>query len=555
MESRVAPDAAFVELAEAVLEEILELRPELATQLGDHRYDDRLDDLHPDALDRERRRLRIRLAQLSELDRSALSPEHAVDAAMLDVRLRARLLDLEEIRPHEWDPLVANPGNAIYLLLARDFAPLAERLRNVASRLTGVADRLATARRNLGTMPRVAVETALTQFAGTRALLSGELERALAGEPALRREVDPPRRAALSAIDEHLRWLAAALPEAWRDPRLGADLFSRKLELTLDSGSGADAVLARAEARLERVEEEITQTAARISGRPAGTPGMVREVLDVLATQDAVDDESVLPRCVTALGEATRFVEAQQLVTVHDDPTEVIVMPEIHRGVAVAYCDPPGPLETRRLPTYFAVSPTPGDWPPERVTSFYREYNAHMLHNLTVHEAMPGHVVQLGHSARALLPTRVRRAFWSGPFVEGWAVYAEQLMVDRGYRADVHPQAADALRMQQLKMQLRMTINAILDARVHAHGMTEAEAMRLMTERGHQEEGEAVGKWRRALLTSAQLSTYFVGFTELSEVVAARRAGRPEDSDRAVHDAVLAHGSPAPRHLPGLLPT
>jgi uncharacterized protein (DUF885 family) len=130
--------------------------------------------------------------------------------------------------------------------------------------------------------------------------------------------------------------------------------------------------------------------------------------------------------------------------------------------------------------------------------------------------------------------------------VEGWAVYAEELMASHGF-------GGDAVRMQQLKMQLRMTINAILDVRVHTRGMTREEAMRLMIDRGHQEEGEAVGKWRRALLTSTQLSTYFVGWSGVRDIVRAVAAGAPQASARAVHDSVLAHGSPSPRHLRTLL--
>jgi uncharacterized protein (DUF885 family) len=147
----------------------------------------------------------------------------------------------------------------------------------------------------------------------------------------------------------------------------------------------------------------------------------------------------------------------------------------------------------------------------------------------------------------------VRSAFWSGPFVEGWAVYAEQLMVERGYDAGLGPREALAIHLQQLKMQLRMTINAILDVRVHSRGMTEVEGMRLMQVRGHQEEGEAVGKWRRALLSSTQLSTYYVGYVAVKEIVADLRAAHPTWTDRQVHDAVLSHGSPPPRHLRTLL--
>jgi uncharacterized protein (DUF885 family) len=231
---------------------------------------------------------------------------------------------------------------------------------------------------------------------------------------------------------------------------------------------------------------------------------------------------------------------------VYDDPVVVIEMPEFQRGVAVAYCDPPGPLETAPLPTFFAVSPTPADWPAARVESFFREYNAHLVHDLAVHEGIPGHALQLAHARRFQAPTRLRAALWSGPFVEGWAVYAERLMVEQGYRDD-------ALRMQHLKMQLRMILNAILDARVHAHGMTEEEAMRLLLERGHQEDGEAAGKWRRALLSSTQLSTYFVGYIEVSDLAADLAAAHPGLAPRELHGRMLAHGSPPPRHLRSLL--
>jgi uncharacterized protein (DUF885 family) len=400
-------------------------------------------------------------------------------------------------------------------------------------------------------MPRVHVETAIGQFAGTRTLLATELERALTQEPALRAEVEPSRDRAIEAIDAHIDWLRAELGGAAdAEPRLGAEKFSRKLSLTLDTESDADAVLARAESDLTKVEAQIAETAARLD--PSGPAhGQVRRVLDRLAADGVVNDDSIVGLCEQAMQETTEFVREHDLVTVYDDPVKIIVMPEIHRGVAVAYCDPPGPLEREALPTYFAVSPTPEDWSAERVQSFYREYNAHMLHNLTVHEAMPGHVQQLAHNSRYDAAVPVRKALWSGTFVEGWAVYAEQLMADAGYRSDQG--LADASRMQQLKMQLRMTINAILDARVHAHGMTEEEAMRLMMDRGHQEEGEAAGKWRRVLLTSGQLSTYYVGYVEVADLARDLAAARPGTTMRERHDEMLAHGSPAARHLRTLL--
>jgi uncharacterized protein (DUF885 family) len=539
-------------LAGAVLDEYLERHPDLATALGDHRFDDRLPDLSVPAAAEEARWVDGRLASLDALDHTSLAIGEQVDAAILRNRLDANGFALTELRDHEWDPLMANPGTAIYSLLVRDFAPLADRLRSAAGRLRAVPASLEVARRTLHDMPRVHIETAIGQFHGTTALLSTELDAALAREPALRGEVEPARAAALEALDEHVAWLGGQLEVATADPRLGAERFSRKLSLTLDTASDADAVLARAEADLVHIENEIAETAARLD--PAGPrEGQVRRVLDRLAAQGHVDNETIVDLCRQAMAECTEFVSAQQLVTVPDVPVEIIVMPEIHRGVAVAYCDPPGPLESTPLPTYFAVSPTPADWSAERVASFFREYNAHMLVNLTVHEAMPGHVLQLAHSATFESTTPLRKALWSGSFVEGWAVYAEELMVASGFRADFGAGAADALRMQQLKMQLRMTINAMLDARVHAHGMTESEAMTLMTVRGHQEEGEAAGKWRRALLTSGQLSTYYVGYVEVADLARDLAAASPAMSVRERHDLMLAHGSPPPRHLRTLL--
>ena len=266
-------------------------------------------------------------------------------------------------------------------------------------------------------------------------------------------------------------------------------------------------------------------------------------------------DATILPLCREALERLTARVRELDLVTVPDAPVRIIEMPPARRGDGIAYCDAPGPLEPvgpgGPLPTFFAVAPAPDDWDEGRVRSFYREYNGHMLRNLTVHEAMPGHVLQLAHAARYRAATNVRQAAASEPFIEGWASFAEELVASAGLGSD--PEEDAALRLQQLKMRLRTTINAILDVRIHAHGMTEEEAMRLMTRRGHQEEGEAAGKWRRALLGSAQLSTYYVGHRDVSDIARQLAAVHPTWSRRRVHDAILAHGAPPPRHLRALL--
>ncbi|NUR62612.1 MAG: DUF885 domain-containing protein [Catenulispora sp.] len=562
MAETVTPDIAFERLAAAILDEMWQHQPDAATALGLHEHDARLPDRSAAGLAAESAWLAARAADLAEVDTTALSVQNRVDAAILVTELAAQRFRLDELREHEWNPAEANPGGALYMLLARDYAPAATRLAAFAGRLAAVPAALAANRELLTGKPlsRIHVELAVGQFEGTADLLGAELDAALEAAPEARTAIDAVRPAALAALQTHSAWLKERLAagdagdEQFRDPRIGAELFARKLSLNLNTEADAAAILARAEADLERVTGEIAQAAADYEGveLPASTverSALVRRVLNRLADA-APDNDSILEYARTALRQQFAFVRERDLVTVHDDPYEVVAMPEINRGVAVAYCDPPGPLEPAAVQTILAISPTPEGWTQERVDSFFREYNLHMLHNLMVHEAMPGHLLQLQHSQRFTSPTVVRAAMWSGSFVEGWAVYAEELMTRHGYPGDGDPAA---VRMQQLKMQLRMIINTVLDGRVHSHGMTEDEAMALMMERGFQEEGEAAGKWRRALLSSAQLSTYYVGYVEVSDLIRDLRAAHPDWSERQLHDAVLGHGSPAVRYLRELL--
>ena len=553
---RGGADAEFTKLATGYLDDRAERHPDLATGLGDHRFDAHLPDPSQDALASERRALDGWRARLTALDADALADEHQVDAAMMADSLARRVFEIDELAEHTWNPLLANPGRAIYQLLARDFDPLPDRLASVAGRLADVPAALAEARRQLGRMPRVHVETAIGQFGGTIALVSNQVDAALEAAPGSARQIAQVRPAALEALDAHRGWLSARLAEAAPgpdgdlDPRIGPERFARKLSLTLSAAADADAILARARVELDQVSEQIAELAAQIAGSAEAGPATVRRVLDRLAV-DVPDDTTILGFCRDALAAQTAFVTDRRLVSVHEDPIEVIPMPAIDRGVAIAYCDSPGPLEPAPLPTFIAVSPTPADWPPERVSSFYREYNRHMVHDLMVHEAMPGHYLQLQHSRRFTgSGTSLRAALRSGSFVEGWAVYAERIMAEQGYPGDGDPRA---VRMQQLKMQLRTIINAILDARIHGHRMTETEAMTLMIGRGYQEEGEAAGKWRRALLTSAQLSTYYVGYTEVSDLARDLSASDPGLAERDIHDRMLAHGSPPTRLLRTLI--
>jgi uncharacterized protein (DUF885 family) len=265
-----------------------------------------------------------------------------------------------------------------------------------------------------------------------------------------------------------------------------------------------------------------------------------------LAYAERPKRDEVVPLARATLEETTAFVRQRDFVTVPDEPLEIIEMPEFQRGVAVAYCDSPGPLDKGQR-TFYAVSPIPGDWTDAQVASFLREYNSRSIANLTIHEAMPGHYLQIAHSNR--YPSVLRAMLGSGPFVEGWAVYTERVMQEQGFRGD-----DPLMRLVQLKWYLRAVTNAIMDSAIHVDGMTREEAMKLMTVTGFQEEREAAGKWVRAQLTSAQLPTYFVGYLEHTDMRAeAERRSGERFALKRYHDQALSYGSPPVRFVRELM--
>jgi uncharacterized protein (DUF885 family) len=272
---------------------------------------------------------------------------------------------------------------------------------------------------------------------------------------------------------------------------------------------------------------------------------VIAAALKKLAEQHP-DDDTIVGYAQRIVVEATDFVKSHNIVAVPTTPLDVIMMPEFKRGQAIAYCDSSGPLE-KNGKTFFAVAPTPNDWSKARKESFFREYNNYMVRDLTVHEAMPGHYLQLSHSNEFRAPTLVRAIFQSGPFIEGWAVYAEQVMAEQDY-------GGPEVRMQQLKMRLRAIANTILDQSIHAGNMTEQQAMELMMKETFQEEGEAVAKWKRARLSSAQLSTYFVGVTEHLDLRAHAQKKLGKDFDlRKYNDQVISYGSPPVKYVRELM--
>jgi len=562
-EAASSADAAFSALAQRALDGWLALSPVNATQAGEHRHDHLLDDLGPEGRARAEAFARATLAELDALDLASLSRENQVDAAILRNQLEYDLWNSQVLQSWAWDPLVYGnlAGNSIYALMAREFAPMPARLRAATARMRLVPGLLAQARANLdpARVPKVHAETAARQNGGILAIVDGFVVPQLEQLPD---EEQAQARAAIQAlrqaVAQHQQWLETRLvPNARGDFRLGAELYDRKLQFALLSSLSREQIRQRAEAELERVRADMYAIARKVlAGRPdapalpeapdAGQQQAAIEAALELAYAERPARERVVPEAEAALAQATGFVRSKDLMTLPDAPVEIIEMPEFQRGVAVAYCDSPGPLD-RNLKTFYAVSPIPQEWTQEQVDSFLREYNSRMIHLLSIHEGTPGHYLEGWHSAR--FPSTLRAVLRSGIFAEGWAVYTEKMMADAGYLDD------DPLfRLVQLKFYLRTIGNAILDQGVHVDGWSREQAMDLMVRQTFQQEREAAGKWVRAQLTSAQLPTYFVGAQEHFDLRAAVQEKQGAAFDlKTYHDQVLSYGAPPVRFVRQLM--
>ncbi|MBA0221387.1 DUF885 domain-containing protein [Stenotrophomonas maltophilia] len=552
-----AADAAFADLSKRALDTWMQLSPVSATQIGDHRYDSEIDDLSAAGQQKTVAAYKALLGELDRIDVAKLGRENQVDAAILRNQLQSEIWNAEVLQSGKWDPQLYNgiAGSAIYGLMAREFAPLPERLKSATARMEKLPAIFAQARENLdpARVPKIHAETVAKQNKGILSIVDtfitphiGELPQA--DQQRLQAAIDGLKK----AVDEQQTWLDKTLvPNAKGDFRIGAEKYDQKLKFALSSSLSRQEIGERARAELKRVREDMYGIAQTVLKDKPGAPEMPAQPTDEqqqkaieaaleLAYADKPARDKVVDDAKAALDQSTAFVREHDLMTLPDAPVDIILMPEFQRGVAVAYCDSPGPLD-KNLKTFYAVSPIPDDWNDKQVDSFLREYNSRMIHLLSIHEGTPGHYLEGWHSAK--FPSTLRAVLRSGLFAEGWAVYTERMMQEQGY-LDNDP----LFHLVQLKFYLRTISNAILDQGVHVDNWDREKAMHLMTHDAFQQESEAAGKWVRAQLTSAQLPTYFVGAQEHFDT---RKAMQDKLGDtfnlKAYHDQMLSYGAPPVR--------
>ncbi len=556
-------DPEFQALSAKYIDMVARLSPIGATQLGDHRFDDRLDDLSAAGRSSRMTEDKAMLADLAKIDRKALSRDDQVDAAVLENAIRFEIWDTETLQSWAWDAQIYNDAaaNALYSLAARDFAPWPQRLKAATARMEALPALIAQGRKELvpARVPAIFATTVAKQNAGIMEIANGMLApHASELSGADRARFDAALAGLKTAVDGQQHWLDTVLiPQAKGDFRLGAKLYDEKMRFALMSTLTRADLKQRATAALADIRGQMYAIARQVLAGKADAPPMpdnpsanqqqaaIEAALALTYAQRPARGE-LEEKGRAALAQATAFVREKDLATMPLAPVRIITMPKFQQGNSVAYCDPAGALD-RGQETFVAISPIPADWSDTQATSFLSEYNDYMVQDLLVHEAMPGHYLQLDHANRS--SSTLRAVLFSSPFAEGWAVYAEGMMADQGYMA------GDPLfKLTVLKMRLRSTANTLLDIGIHTEGMTREQAMDLMTKTAFQQEREAAGKWVRANLSSVQLLSYFTGYTEHMQMrEEAKRRWGAGFTLKGYNDAVLAHGTPPTRFVRALL--
>jgi uncharacterized protein (DUF885 family) len=552
-------DKALEAFFKQYLEEDFKLSPMRATRLGDHRFDAQLDDVSSKALARRTDLARRTLDQLpKKVAYDKLSRDGQVDFEILRDSLTLDLW-LDEIeRPWENDPRIYTglATDCAYALLTQSTQPRETNIRNAIARIKLVPALLRNGRENLKRPPKVRTETAIQQNKGAIAFYETELLK-LIGDSPQRGELEAVAKDAAAALRQQQGYLEEQLlPLSTSDWRIGKERFAKKLEMVLDAGVTADEVLAEAESAFEQVTRDMLFCARQLWSEyfpkeplPPDDEAGRRQTIERVVTQIGRDHgtpQTLVKDARETVAQLKEFMTARDILRLPEpDACRIIEMPEFQRGNSVAFLEPAPPLDPMAASIY-AISPPPSSWTVDRIDSFLGEYNHQMLKVLTIHEAYPGHYVQLDYANRN--PSLIRKVLGSGVYAEGWANYTEQMMLDQGYG-----DGNLALRLMQLKFFLRSVGNAILDHKMHCTQMSDDEAFAFLTQQAFQGDGEARLKVIRAKHGSCQLSTYFVGrgaFMRLRRTVQ-RELGDQFNLGR-YHEAVLSPGTVPVKYLPEL---
>ena len=564
-QARAGAKSDLASLAERYLTGLFRAKPHLADYMGDHRFANRHWDLSSSAVQFRISELHEHRRELAALDRSKMSRDEQVDAAIMSDAIALELLELTEIREFTWSPRLVDsftyydPREIIAArisdIMHGSWGTEAERRAAIAEQLRGVA-RIVESRERYLTKSKVSkihLDQAVKENAGRLAFLEKELPAFTKGDS----DAETARADAIFALQNYQRFLEKILPErVGADWRLGPEKYRKKFPLALQTDLAPEELVRLAREDFNAARGELFAISRKLASSlfhgqpvppenaaPAEQAKLIGRVKDALAKDHPAPD-ALVSASAGKIDRLRALVQSKNIVELPPpDTLSVEAMPEYKRGSAGAEYLSPGQLD-RGAPfhgTYY-VDPVDPSWPKDKIESYLRANNDYEVALTAAHEAIPGHHTQAYFARRD--PSTLRATLWSGPFAEGWAVYGEGLVVKDGFGEAQN----DRYRFFDLRGRMIVAANAILDVGLQGGTMTDDEALRFMIEDGFQERAQAEKKLTRAKLDSTQLCQYFLGWAEIVRLEREVRAKGSFDQ-RAFDDALLAHGTLAVKYL------
>jgi len=496
--------------------------------------------------------------RFNKVNAKQLAPKQRTDLQLLQNKLEGDRWRLTTLREYEWNPASYNVAGPLDMILNTEYAAQPQRLRTLLKRISSIPAYYEAARANIVNPTREHTRLAIKQAPGVLAVLVevDKVAQASILNVGEKQQFAQRVAAAQLAVNGYVAYLTEReklmATEGRRSFRIGKELYEKKFAYDIQSGSTAEqtyqkALAAREDllANMDKLSDEMWDKYLPGVVKPADRYAKIGLMIDKLSERH-VARENFVSEIKRQIPELQDWVIKHDLLTL--DPNkqlEVRATPAYQAGVAGASIDAPGPYRPQDR-TYYNVTPLDGATP-EAAESSLREYNHWILQILNIHEAIPGHYAQLIYANKS--PSIVKSIFGNGAMVEGWAVYGERMMLESGYGDN-----APEMWLMYSKWNLRSVTNTILDYSVHVLGMTEEQALDLLTRQAFQTRSEAVEKWHRVQVSSVQLTSYFSGYSEIMELREERKQALGSRFNlKQFHEQFLSYGSAPVRVIKGLM--
>lgn len=549
-----ALDKKFDRYKDNFVENLWQIYPGWASGVGYHKLDSVL--IIPDA-NKRKMELSFANAQLDSLknyDIESLSDNNKTDFQMIKNQLEGTIFNINELKSSEWDPSEYNVCGAFAEILNGKYDSLEVRLHSFKVKMNNIPAYYEAAKKNIKNPTIEHTDLAIAQNIGGSAVFEGELNDALSKSKLSeteKKEIQAKAKISVKAIKDYVEWLKNLPNKTPRSFRLGADLYAKKFNFDIQSSYSADEIYKIAVDHKNDLHDKMFVLADKLwkkyngnTPKPADKLDLIKQVIDKISLQHTTP-EKFQSEIEKQIPELTAYVKAKDLLYI--DPSKPLVVrkePAYMAGVAGASISAPGPYD-KNANTYYNVGSMSG-WTAENAESYLREYNNYILQILNIHEAIPGHYTQLVYSNQS--PSIIKSILGNGAMVEGWAVYAEKMMLESGYKN------SDEMWLMYYKWNLRTTCNTILDNSVHTKDMSKEEAMILLTREAFQQQAEAEGKWKRVTLSQVQLCSYFTGYTEIYNL---REELKKQEGDKfnlkKFHEKFLSFGSAPVKYIKELM--